>query len=378
MVAVLVIACPCALGLATPMAITLCIGEAAGRGILIVNPRVFEVMGKVKKIFLDKTGTLTEGRFSVISVIAPGRDAAVDLQRIAALEYGSEHPLARAIVDKGMADPEAQQALIALQQESGADLTRVEGGGVTGAVAGEEWFVGNRSLAQASGSGVSSDLEQSARDAEAMGHTALFYGSGGKTLGAVVLGDSVRPGVARAVERLKSFGIEIAVISGDSEATTLAVSKAAGIGTAMAGMRPADKVRVVEDAGKAPGDARVCMVGDGINDAPALAKADVGIAFGSGAEIARRAADVTIVGDDLNRVPDLFQLARFTVKVIRQNLFWACVYNAVCIPLAVAGYVYPLVAAFAMLASSLSVLYNTKRLKMSLPSRADKIVNAPA
>lgn len=364
MVAVLVIACPCALGLATPLAITHGLGAAAQRGILIVNAGVLEILPRVTQIFLDKTGTLTEGRFSVLQIVAPGRDPNADLLSLATVERDSEHPIARAIVQKALDSAEAagqsKPMLTGLKE-----FTRVEAGGVTGVLGGETWYIGNRMLAETAGSGVTPDLDLAGNGAGAIGHTALYYGANGKTAGLIVLGDSPRPGAANAVSRLYALGLGVTVISGDAENTTQAISKAVGVKVAIAGMRPVDKVHAVEQAQSRQGTGGfTAMVGDGINDAPALAQADVGIAFGSGAEIARRAADITVVGDDLGRLADLFKIATTTGAIIRQNLFWACIYNAVCIPLAVAGLIrHPVVAAAAMLASSLSVVYNTRRLK---------------
>ena len=353
-VTVLVIACPCALGLATPLAVTLGLSAAARRGILIVNASVLEILPRVKSIFLDKTGTLTEGQFSVLEIQAPGRDIQTDLYSLAALEWDSEHPLARAIIAKAQDNEDA----IRLRAEG---FTRVEGAGVSGTVGGSSWFVGNEALALSSGPDIPEKLRQSAVEAGTKGHTTLYYGQDGTTCGLIVLGDAPRKGAEEAVKRLKALGLEITVISGDASVTTQSVSAAVGIDKAIAQMKPADKVRVVSEA-QGRNEGEVAMVGDGINDAPALAQSNVGIAFGSGTEIARRAADITVVGDDLGRLADLFLLAHSTSKVIRQNLFWACFYNLVCIPLAICGFVYPVIAAVAMLASSLSVVYNTKRL----------------
>ena len=256
-----------------------------------------------------------------------------------------------------------------------ADFARHEGQGITGTVEGQGWFVGSRALCAAQNAAISDALEQAAQRAEASAQTALFYGRMGAVLGLVTLGDALRPGAARAVSALRAAGLTLEVVSGDGRATTEAIAGSVGIAEAFAEMRPADKVsRVCAAQGSPPapnnGGAReavVAMAGDGINDAPALAQADVGIAFGSGTEIARRAADVTLVGDDLGRLADLFTLARRTAKIIRQNLFWACLYNAVCVPLAVFGVIKnPIFAAAAMLVSSLSVVLNTRRLSREL------------
>lgn len=376
-VTVLVIACPCALGLATPLAITTGVGTAASRGILIGNTDVLQILPRVTHLLLDKTGTLTEGRFAVREFTGTERDLAA----LSALEDASEHPLARALV--------AHARGLGVRALPASDFARHEGQGITGTVHGESWFVGNRALCAAQNAVIPGALEQSAQNAEASALTALFYGvtapSPGPSLhpatearrlgaadgrgvepgvgtvhGLVTLGDALRPGAADAVKALRSAGLTLEVISGDARMTTDAIASLVGIGDATAQMRPADKVSRVRAA---QANQVVAMAGDGINDAPALAQANVGIAFGSGTEIARRAADITLIGDDLMRLADLFTLARRTAKIIQQNLFWACLYNAVCVPLAVTGVIKnPIFAAAAMLVSSLSVVFNSRRL----------------
>ena len=386
-VTVLVIACPCALGLATPLAVTTGVGAAASRGILIGNTDILQVLPRVRHLLLDKTGTLTEGRFAVRSFTG----SPADLAALAALEDASEHPLARAVV--------AHARGLGLTFLPAADFARHEGQGITGTVDGQSWFIGNRALCDALSASIPGILETQAQDAERQAQTALFYGTAGAVRGLLTLGDALRPGATEAVRTLQAAGLTLEVISGDAEATTQAIARAVGLSDATARMRPTDKVARVREmqngplapnsggtgaAGKAglnpSGSPRigvfsgvgggghiVAMAGDGINDAPALAQADVGIAFGSGTEVARRAADITLIGDDLGRLADLFTLARRTANVIRQNLFWACLYNAVCIPLAVMGVIRnPIFAAGAMLISSLSVVLNTKRLRRQL------------
>ena len=429
-VTVLVIACPCALGLATPLAITSGVGAAAARGILIGNTDILQVLPRVRHLLLDKTGTLTEGRFAVRAFTG----SLEDLAALAALEDASEHPLARALV--------AHARGLGLAALPAADFARHEGLGITGTVDGQPWFIGNRALCAAQNALIPAVLEERATAAEQQAQTALFYGTAapgplreaptpgpspvgtgegsrsgnsplsfsdsplplageglgvgipGTVRGLVTLGDALRPGASEAVRALQAAGLTLEVISGDAEATTQAVARAVGLDHATAQMRPTDKiarVRETQESPLAPNPGRtrqsgnssgffsvsprigggggniVAMAGDGINDAPALAQADVGIAFGSGTEIARRAADITLIGDDLGRLADLFTLARRTARVIRQNLFWACLYNAVCIPLAVVGLIKnPIFAAAAMLVSSLSVVLNTKRLRRQL------------
>ncbi len=351
-VTVLVIACPCALGLATPLAVTTGVGAAAARGILIGNTDVLQVLPRVTHLLLDKTGTLTEGRFAVRAFT--GTES--DLAALAALEEASEHPLARALV--------AHARSLGIASLPAADFARHEGQGITGTADGQAWFIGNRALCAAQNAPIPAALEQQAQDAEAEAQTALFYGVGSAVRGLITLGDALRPGAARAVKALRAAGLTLEVVSGDARATTDAIARSVGIAEASAQMHPADKVarvRLAQDT------QIVAMAGDGINDAPALAQANVGIAFGSGTEIARRAADITLIGDDLQRLADLFTLARRTAGIIRQNLFWACLYNAVCIPLAVIGLIKnPIFAAAAMLVSSLSVVLNTRRLSRQL------------
>ena len=354
-VTVLVIACPCALGLATPLAVTSGVGVAASRGILIGNTDILQVLPRVRHLLLDKTGTLTEGRFAVRSFTG----STADMAALAALEDASEHPLARALI--------AHTRGLGLAFLPAADFARHEGQGITGTVDGQPWFIGNRALCAALTAPIPPELEAQAQDAERQAQTALFYGmsgAAGSVLGLITLGDALRPGARQAVQDLQAAGLTLEVISGDAEATTQAVARAVGLAHATAKMRPIDKIARVRAA---QATQIVAMAGDGINDAPALAQANVGIAFGSGTEIARRAADITLIGDDLGRLADLFTLARRTAAIIRQNLFWACLYNAVCIPLAVLGIIRnPIFAAGAMLISSLSVVLNTKRLRRQL------------
>lgn len=354
-VTVLVVACPCALGLATPLAMTRGVGAAAARGILIGNTDILQVLPRVTHLLLDKTGTLTEGRFAVQELSG----SPADLAALAALEDASEHPLGRALI--------AYARSLGVSFGPAQDFLRCEGQGITGTVGGSSWFIGNRALCAFLNAPISDVLERSAQAAEQSALTALFYGTASEVRGLVTLGDALRPGAAAAVRALQSAGLTLEVVSGDAEATTQAIARAVGIDLATAQMRPADKVGRVRQAQDGERPAVVAMAGDGINDAPALAQANVGIAFGSGTEIARRAADITLIGDDLGRLADLFTLARRTAMVIRQNLFWACLYNAVCIPLAITGLIKnPVFAAVAMLVSSLSVVFNTKRLGKQL------------
>lgn len=352
-VTVLVVACPCALGLATPLAVTTGVGAAASRGILIGGVDVLQTLPNVRHLLLDKTGTLTEGHFKVREFTGTPED----LSALASLEDASEHPLARALVAHARAE-----GLTFLPCH---DFQRHEGQGITGTVDSEPWFVGSRALCAAQNAPVPAALTAQAEAAEAEAQTALFYGVGSEVRGLLTLGDALRPRAAEAVQTLQRLGLVVEVISGDAEATVQAIARTAGISQATARMRPegkAARARALQEAGTV-----VAMAGDGINDAPALAQSDVGIAFGSGTEIARRAADITLVGDDLSRLAALFVLARRTSAVIRQNLFFALLYNLVCVPLAVFGFIKnPIFAAAAMLVSSLSVVANSRRLRRQL------------
>jgi cation transport ATPase len=415
-VSILVIACPCALGLATPLAITTGVGAAAMRGILIANTAVLEILPKVRRVLIDKTGTLTEGLFAVREFTGTPDD----LVAVAAIESLSEHPLARALTAYAASDEHKMAREVTAFASQVTEFQRYDGMGVSGFVPlrpspkrgtsefgrgdggeGAEktlWFVGNRALAQSLGASIPADLDARTAAAEHDGMTVIFYGTASPEVpislgGLFVLGDAPRPGADTAITRLKDLGIDIELISGDAAATTTALARSVGIDTSTGQMTPEDKinrVRAVQqelqnpasaalaldnraneplrntphrEGGAAPPTGKVAMIGDGINDAPALAQADVGIAFGSGTEIARRASDITLVSDDLGRLADLFAISNRTARIIRQNLFWACIYNSICIPLAVAGLINPIIAAAAMLVSSLSVVFNTKRLK---------------
>jgi len=380
-VSILVIACPCALGLATPLAITTGVGAAAKRGILIANPAVLETLPKVKRLLIDKTGTLTEGLFAVRDFVQAdslpfreGQGVGSDLSTIAAIESLSEHPLARALVSYAgnQSVGHVPPGLGARGPEPSADVSvqnfqRIDGQGVTADVDGATWFIGNRTLAESTGATIPADLDTQAITAEHDGMTVLFYGTVHTLLpirGLFLLGDAPRSGTIDAIKRLRALGIDVELISGDAVATTKAIAAQVDIADVTGQMTPEDKINRVRAAQQgSSGETIVAMVGDGINDAPALAQADIGIAFGSGTEIARRASDITLVSDDLGRLADLFALSNRTARIIRQNLFWACIYNSVCVPLAVAGLVNPIIAAAAMLVSSLSVVFNTKRLK---------------
>ncbi len=353
-VAVLVIACPCALGIATPMAILAGVAAAAHRGILIGDPDSLERMTKLRRIVFDKTGTLTEGVFRVQHVLP--HDA--DLSNLAALEKYSEHPIARAIRDyagEGCADSDIEVE----------DFTRFDGSGVTGTIGGAMLFAGNLRMVEGSGASLNGEMAAQARLWAESGMTVIYYGRAqGDVRAVVALGDRLRDGVAEAISELKLAGVEPEIVSGDSSETVASIAGQAGIATWRAGTLPSEKCEIV--AMRESIDGAVAMVGDGVNDAPALARADVGIAMMSGTDIAGKAAAVTFMSGRLNRLVDLIAISTETGKTIRQNLFWACAYNLFCIPLAMAGLIAPIWAAIAMLVSSITVLFNTKRLASRL------------
>ncbi|HEY9179112.1 MAG TPA: heavy metal translocating P-type ATPase, partial [Candidatus Baltobacteraceae bacterium] len=341
-VAVLVVACPCALGLATPTAIMAAVGTGARRGLLFRDADAVERLGAVRAVLFDKTGTLTIGKPEVIAVLASGHSNETDvLTAAAALEHASTHPLAAAIVraarDRGIAAGVA------------ASVNAQPGAGLSGSIAGTPYVVGNAAFMREHGIAL-----DGLRGGEA---TRVYVGSRQTLLGAIELGDAIRPEAADAVSRLQRDGINVHVVSGDAEAPTRALAERLSLDGWHARITPegkADIVRQLRDAYD-----RVAFVGDGINDAPALATADVGLAMGGGTEIAIESAHAAILSNDPRAVAAGIELSRATVRTIKQNLFWAFAYNAVLVPLAAVGIVRPLFAAAAMGASSLFVVGNS-------------------
>ena len=359
-VAVLIIACPCALGLATPMSIMTATGRGAQIGVLIKNAEALERFETVDTLIVDKTGTLTEGNPQLVAVLpAAGRDAATVLKLAATLEKNSEHPLARAIV-QGAEDRE-----VALAESTGFEA--VTGKGVKGTVDGQTVMIGNLKLVQDLGL----DLEaltataDSRRDA---GETVMFVLIDGQFAGLVSVADPVKDSTPGALKALHQLGFRIIMATGDNERTAKAVAARVGIDDLRADLLPEDKARLIREL--QAGGRKVAMAGDGVNDAPALAQADVGIAMGTGADVAIESAGITLVKGNLDGIVRARRLARATMRNIRQNLFFALAYNASGVPVA-AGLLYPffgilinpMFAAFAMTASSISVVLNSLRLR---------------
>ncbi len=356
-VAVLIVACPCALGLATPAALLVGTGRGAQLGVLVRGPEALETAREIDTVVLDKTGTLTTGRMAVAAVVgAPGVDVPAALRLAAAAEAASPHPVARAIV----AHAAAQSGAGAPPPPLAEDVRSRPGRGLLARVAGRQVVVGAPALLAEAGVAAGAELV-AALDAErAAGRSAVLVAIDGAAVLALGVADAPRPESAATIARLHAAGLSTVLLSGDAEGAARAVAAAVGIEDVRAELLPADKVREVEALERQYG--AIAMVGDGVNDAPALAAADLGIALGSGTAVAMEAADVTLVRDDLGAVVDALRLARRTLATIRGNLVWAFAYNVVALPVAALGLLNPLVAAGAMASSSLLVLANSLRL----------------
>ncbi|MFQ5521933.1 MAG: copper-translocating P-type ATPase, partial [Candidatus Methylomirabilia bacterium] len=363
-VAVLVIACPCAMGLATPTAIMVATGKGAEHGVLIKSAEALELLHKVGTVVLDKTGTLTVGTPMVTDVLAVnGEDGASVLALAAAAEQGSEHPLGEAIVVR------AKEQGLALPAVS--DFQAAPGHGIKARVGGQELLLGNARMLSDRGV-VLGGLDTEARRLADEGKTGVYVALDGRALGLIAVADVLKPEARNAVATLKAMGLGVVMLTGDSRRTGEAIARQAGIDRVLAEVLPdakAQEVRRLQEEGRL-----VAMVGDGINDAPALAQADVGIAMGSGTDVALEAADITLMRADLHGVVAAIQLSRRTVRIIKENLGWAFGYNVSLIPVA-AGILYPLwgvllspiLAGAAMAFSSVSVVTNSLRLRRFSP-----------
>ncbi|HWU30608.1 MAG TPA: heavy metal translocating P-type ATPase [Microbacterium sp.] len=355
-VAVLIIACPCALGLATPTALLVGTGRGAQLGILIKGPEVLESTRRVDTIVLDKTGTVTEGRMSVVSVVPEqGTDAAELLRLAGAIEHASEHPIARAIASAATADG----AVVELPPVE--SFQNHEGRGVTGVVEGRAMLVGRLSLLEDWSVHPSAELLSAKADAESAGQTAILVAWDGAPRGMIVVADEVKATSAEAVAQLKALGLTPVLLTGDNQAAARHIAAQVGIDEVIAEVLPVDKVAVVA---RLQAEGRVvAMVGDGVNDAPALAQADLGMAMGTGTDAAIQASDITLVRGDLRAASDAIRLSRRTLGTIKGNLFWAFAYNTAAIPLAALGLLNPMLAGAAMAFSSVFVVGNSLRLR---------------
>jgi len=354
-VAVLIIACPCALGLATPTALMVGVGRAAGLGILVKGPAALEASRAVDTVVLDKTGTVTTGRMAVVGVVAFGDAAERDVLRWAgAVEAASEHPIAAAVVAAAGGGLPAVTGFAALV-----------GAGARGEVEGVPTAVGSAELV--AGLGVAASPAADRWLAGLGPATGVLVARGGALVGGIAVRDTVRPSAADAVARLHALGLRTVLLTGDGPAAARAVAAEVGITEVIADVRPVDKATAVADL-RARGH-RVAMVGDGVNDGPALATADLGMAVARGSDVAAHAADVILVREDLHAIPDAVELANRTLTTIRGNLAWAFGYNAAALPLAALGLLNPLVAGAAMSLSSVLVVANSLRLRGYRPRR---------
>jgi len=367
--AVLIIACPCALGLATPAALVVACGRGAQLGIFIKGHQALEASGAIGTVLLDKTGTVTTGRMSLDGVAQAAGTSRDELLRLAgAVERASEHAVAQAIAAAALTGTELTGAGLTGTGLAGAgDLPAVTGFaalpglGARGIVDGREVLVGRARVFAERGIAVPADLAARCADWERAGRTAVLAGWDGAVRGAFAVLDTVKPSAAHAVAELRRLGLRPVLLTGDNEATARAVAAVTGIDEVIAGVLPAGKTALIEEL--RAGGQRVAMVGDGVNDGPALAAADLAIAIGTGTDVAICAADMIVLRDDLDAVPDAIRLARATLRTIRRNLAWASGYNVAAIPLAAAGFLDPLVAAATMTLSSVFVVWSSLRLR---------------
>jgi Cu+-exporting ATPase len=372
---VLIVACPCALGLATPTAIIVATGKGAELGVLVRSAQALEIAPRVDVVVLDKTGTLTTGQPVVTDVIADGVSENDLLQRAASAEHGSEHPLGEAIVREAQAR--------GLPLAAATDFEAVPGKGIQARVNGDLVQLGNRAMMQVCGIDLTG-LDLPARQLAEMGKTPMFLASNGSASGIIAVADTLKPGSLAGVAALQRLGLEVVMLTGDNTRTARAIGAQLGVDRIEAEVLPQDKVAVIK---RLQGQGKVvAMAGDGINDAPALAQADVGLAMGSGTDVAMESADITLMRGDITSVVAALSLSRRTIRVIKQNLFWAFIYNVLLIPVAAGalyplfsalggvpaglefffgqqGFLNPMLAALAMAFSSVTVVSNSLRLK---------------
>ena len=353
-IAVLIIACPCALGIATPAALMVGVGKGAEAGILIRGGQYLERSQKIRTVIFDKTGTLTQGQPSVTNVLSAGNPEEDELLRLAAVaETRSEHPLGEAIVRA------ARQKN--LPQEDPDSFEAVPGKGVRTQYDGKEIIVGNRKLMHDHHINGLSSLEEGIQKFEGEGKTVMIVAVNDKVAGVIAVADTLKPRSREAVKELKSMGLDVVMMTGDNERVAQAIAKQLGIDRTLANLLPWEKteqVKKLQNAGNV-----VAMVGDGMNDAPALAQADIGIAIGSGSDIAKETGGIILLKDDIMDVARSIKLSKATMRKIKQNLFWAMVYNAAGIPIAAVGLLNPIIAAAAMAFSSVSVIGNSSLLR---------------
>jgi len=357
-VSVLIIACPCALGLATPLALLVGTGRGARIGLLIKGPQVLESTRRIDTVLLDKTGTITTGEMKLVAVeTAPGIDRDEALRLVGALEDASEHPIARAIAAGAKAEIGSLPPV--------SNFSNREGSGVEGEVEGLHLLVGRASMitaeSGADGDGLAPDLERALASAQAEGQTAIVGAWDGEARAVFAVSDTVKETSAEAVRELQALGLEPVLLTGDNRATAKAVAAQVGIERVLAEVLPSEKVDAVRDQQSA--GRTVAMVGDGVNDSPALAQSDLGIAIGTGSDVAIEASDLTLISGDPRGTVEAIRLSRATLKTIKQNLVFAFMYNIVLIPVAMTGRLNPILAGAAMAMSSIFVVTNSLRLR---------------